>query len=211
VHEPLLKLIKQAKPEAVLRGYVCLEDLAKYRLQLVRDILVGEQGELAAAAQEVLASLQREEDLLARDAYADYDRSLTVGERVSDRMATFGGSWAFLMTFGGVLLIWIAVNTIGLLQRPFDPFPYILLNLVLSCLAAIQAPVIMMSQNRKEAKDRLRSENDYRINLKAELEIRNLHSKLDLLISHQWQRLLEIQEIQTEMLEDLAAENRTGA
>ncbi len=101
-----------------------------------------------------------------------------------------------------VLLGWIALNTVGLLKKPFDPYPYILLNLLLSCIAAIQAPIIMMSQNRQEAKDRLRAENDYKTNLKAELEVRHLNHKLDLLLNHQWQRLLEIQRLQLEMLQE---------
>jgi uncharacterized membrane protein len=99
--------------------------------------------------------------------------------------------------------VWVGVNSAALLWKPFDPYPYIFLNLILSCLAAVQAPIIMMSQNRQEAKDRLRSEHDYRINLRAELEIRSLHVKIDQLMSHQWQRLMEIQEIQTELMEQL--------
>ena len=102
------------------------------------------------------------------------------------------------------------INTVVLLARPFDPYPFILLNLFLSCLAALQAPIIMMSQNRQEARDRLRSENDYRVNLKAELEIRHLHEKLDHLLQNQWQRLLEIQEIQIELMNELTADQRKG-
>ncbi len=111
--------------------------------------------------------------------------------------------WASDSLFAGVLIVWITINSIAMMGKPFDPYPFILLNLVLSCLAAIQAPVIMMSQNRQESKDRLRAENDYRVNLKAELEIRHLHSKIDLLLTHQWQRLLEIQQVQTDLLEEL--------
>jgi uncharacterized membrane protein len=103
-----------------------------------------------------------------------------------------------------VFIFWIALNSFALIWKPFDPFPFILLNLILSCLAAIQAPIIMMSQNRQESKDRLRSEHDYSINLKAELEIRHLHEKIDHLLMNQWQRLLEIQEIQMELMEELA-------
>ncbi|MEX1313730.1 MAG: DUF1003 domain-containing protein [Desulfotignum sp.] len=130
---------------------------------------------------------------------------MTLGEALADRIATFGGSWRFILFFGFVLMFWILINTIALAARPFDPYPFILLNLILSCLAAIQAPVIMMSQNRQEAKDRLRSEHDYRINLKAELEIRHLHEKIDHLLSRQWERLAEIQEIQIELLSEVAA------
>jgi uncharacterized membrane protein len=121
---------------------------------------------------------------------------------LSDRLASFGGSWTFLIAFFAVLLIWIAINVAWAQRGAFDPFPFILLNLVLSCLAAIQAPIIMMSQQRQESKDRLRSLNDYRVNLKAELEIRHLHEKLDHLISRQWQRLAEIQELQIELLQE---------
>ena len=117
---------------------------------------------------------------------------------------------AFILSFAGFIVVWVLINTLVLLMRPFDPYPFILLNLFLSCLAAVQAPIIMMSQNRQEARDRLRSENDYRVNLKAELEIRHLHEKLDHLLQHQWQRLAEIQEIQLELMNELTAEKRKG-
>jgi uncharacterized membrane protein len=205
VQESLLELIRQEHPDAVLEHYICLDELAAYRLRLVHSIVAGGQQEQDAVAHDLQESLEQEEAMAARDAYAEYDTRSTMGERVADRVASFGGSWAFIGSFGAILLLWISLNVVGLLSRPFDPYPFILLNLVLSCIAALQAPVIMMSQNRKEAKDRLRSENDYHINLRAEIEVRSLHRKLDLLISHQWQRLLEIQEIQTEMLETFAA------
>ncbi|HSA81745.1 MAG TPA: DUF1003 domain-containing protein, partial [Geminicoccaceae bacterium] len=121
-----------------------------------------------------------------------------------DAIAAFGGSWTFILLFGAVILVWVLINAVALLARPFDPYPFILLNLVLSCLAAVQAPIIMMSQNRQEARDRLRSENDYRVNLKAELEIRHLHEKLDHLLQHQWERLMEIQQIQIELMNEIA-------
>lgn len=126
---------------------------------------------------------------------------------MADKIATFGGSWAFLICFGVFLLIWILINSVALLWRPLDPYPFIFLNLLLSCLAAVQAPIIMMSQNRQEAKDRIRSEHDYQVNLKAELEIRHLHEKVDHLLSHQWERLVKIQELQLELLADLGAKN----
>ncbi|MCA9147599.1 MAG: DUF1003 domain-containing protein, partial [Planctomycetales bacterium] len=136
--------------------------------------------------------------------FAD-DQSL--GARLADKIASFGGSWTFLISFAVFIGTWIVVNSILIATRPFDPFPFILLNLMLSCLAAIQAPVIMMSQNRQEAKDRVRAEHDYRVNLKAELEIRHLHAKLDMLLTHQWQRLLEIQEIQMELMQESRKNN----
>ncbi|MFL6596135.1 MAG: DUF1003 domain-containing protein, partial [Chthoniobacterales bacterium] len=113
------------------------------------------------------------------------ERKLTFGERLSDHIATFGGSWRFIISFGAVLLLWIAANAFVFMNKGFDPYPFILLNLILSCLAAIQAPIIMMSQNRSEARDRLRAENDYKVNLKAELEIRHLHEKIDHLLRRQ--------------------------
>ncbi|MCA8988969.1 MAG: DUF1003 domain-containing protein, partial [Planctomycetaceae bacterium] len=158
--------------------------------------------ELTALEHEVIESL-RQHEILTRNVDAIADEGLTLGEQLADRVATFGGSWTFILCFAGVLIVWITMNSLAVSGRSFDPFPYILLNLVLSCLAAIQAPVIMMSQNRQEAKDRLRAENDYRVNLKAELEIRHLHSKVDLLLTHQWHRLLEIQQVQTDLLEEL--------
>ena len=125
----------------------------------------------------------------------------TFGERVADNVASFGGSWTFIIAFAVVLVVYSSTNVL-LRHRAWDPYPFILLNLFLSMLAAIQAPIIMMSQKRQEAKDRLRSENDYRVNLKAELEIRHLHEKMDHILTRQWERLAEIQQIQLEIMQD---------
>ncbi len=127
---------------------------------------------------------------------------------MSDQIASFGGSWRFIILFGVVLVLWIILNAALLLNRGFDPYPFILLNLILSCLAAMQAPIIMMSQNRAELRDRLRSENDYKINLKAELEIRHLHEKIDHLLRRQYNRLFEIQQIQIELLEEISRQKK---
>ena len=126
---------------------------------------------------------------------------LTLGDRMADLLADRAGSWGFMGFFALFLVFWIAINSVQFLFKPFDHYPYILLNLMLSCLAAIQAPVIMMSQNRQEAKDRLRSEHDYEVNLKAELEIQGLHEKLDQLREKQWQDLLAIQQQQIDLLQ----------
>jgi len=152
---------------------------------------------------EVIESLQ-EHEILSSDISKQFETRLTFGERLSDRIASFGGSWRFISLFGAVLFGWIILNAIFLLNRAFDPYPFILLNLILSCLAAIQAPIIMMSQNRSEARDRLRAENDYKVNLKAELEIRHLHEKIDHLLRRQYNRLFEIQQIQIELLEEIS-------
>jgi uncharacterized membrane protein len=118
-------------------------------------------------------------------------------------VASFGGSWMFIIAFAVFISFWIAVNVIFLSSRSFDPYPFILLNLILSCVAALQAPIIMMSQNRQEEKDRARAKKDYMINLKSELEIRMIHEKLDHLIMHQQQELIEIQKVQVEMMNDI--------
>ena len=150
---------------------------------------------------DVLQSL-KEQELLSENLNESFKENLGLGDRLADRIAQFGGSWGFILTFSGLCLGWIAFNSIHIiLTKPVDPYPFILLNLMLSCLAAMQAPIIMMSQNRQEAKDRLRSEHDYLVNLKAELEIRQLHEKLDHLLTNQWQRLMDVQELQMEMLE----------
>jgi uncharacterized membrane protein len=164
---------------------------------------------LSALEEQVVKSL-KEHELLSSDVNAEFDRKLTFGERLADRVADYGGSWCFIGIFMGILIVWIVINSVVLIQRPFDPYPFILLNLVLSCIAAIQAPVIMMSQNRQEAKDRLMSEYDFRVNLKAEPEIRHLHEKIDHLLVNQWHRLFEIQEIQTELMEELTRKTPRG-
>jgi len=183
-------------------SYICRPDLAQYRARYVRGLLETEKGELTGLEQEVLASI-RDHDVLAKNVDAEFEQEWTLGERLADKIATFGGSWAFLMSFGAFLALWIGMNTMVIVRHPPDPYPFILLNLVLSCLAALQAPIIMMSQNRQEAKDRLRSEHDYQVNLKAELEIRHLHDKMDHLLSHQWERLAQIQEIQLDLLSEI--------
>lgn len=143
------------------------------------------------------------EEQLLTSKLSDDEENLSFGDRLADKVADFGGSWAFIITFGGIILGWIILNSFILLSRPFDPYPYILLNLILSCVAAMQAPIIMMSQNRQESKDRKRSENDYMINLKSELEIRNLHQKIDLSTEEQYKHLCEIQQQQIELMLDI--------
>ena len=207
VRPGVTEIIRGAFPDWSSEAFICYNDLNHFRTQYVQDSLEEERGELSSLEADVVRSLH-EQELLSRDVNAEFDRELTFGGRVADRVASFGGSWTFIMIFGAVLLLWIVVNSLILMQRPFDPYPFILLNLVLSCLAAIQAPVILMSQNRQEAKDRLRAEHDYRVNLKAELEIRHVNAKIDLLLTHQWQRLMEIQQIQMDLMEELVEKRK---
>jgi uncharacterized membrane protein len=209
VSHPVDDLIKKEHPQLQPNDPICRNCRTRFRTDYVGRIIETEKGEVSRLEQAVVDSMKKEE-LIARNVSKEFATKLTMGDRISDRVAAIGGSWAFIIGFGVVLVVWITINSIALLTRPFDPFPFILLNLVLSCVAAIQAPVIMMSQNRQEAKDRLRSEHDYQVNLKAEIEIRLLHVKLDQLLTHQWQRLLEIQQLQMELMEDTAKRSEGG-
>ncbi len=147
---------------------------------------------------------------VARNVIREFDEQLTFGERVADRVAAFGGSWTFISIFLGILVVWMLFNTFVLARQAFDPYPYILLNLVLSCLAALQAPVIMMSQNRMAEKDRIQAKHDYEVNVKAELEILQLQEKLNELRQHDWIALIDMQQRQIELLERLLAEAEAG-
>lgn len=204
VREMITKEIVKDHPEWSPESFICRTDLARYRARYVRFLLESEKGELTILEQEVLNSI-RAHELLAKNIDAEFEKKWTFGERLADKIASFGGSWTFLICFGAFLALWIGMNSIVFLFRPPDPYPFILLNLILSCLAAVQAPIIMMSQNRQEAKDRLRSQHDYQVNLKAELEIRHLHDKIDHLLSHQWNRLAQIQEIQLDLLSEIGS------
>jgi uncharacterized membrane protein len=210
IRPSLLEFIQKRAPKLDPHGFICFNDLGPFRRDYVKEVLQEEVGELSALDQEVIDSLQ-EREILSANIGKEFDKELTFGERLSDRIASFGGSWTFIMAFGAVLFVWIVINTIVLAMRAFDPYPFILMNLILSCLAALQAPVIMMSQNRTEKRDRARAENDYKVNLKAELEIRHLHEKIDHLLRKQYNRLFEIQQIQIELLEELGQKRRGGA
>ena len=155
-----------------------------------------------------------ERKTVTRDIETEYAEKMALGDRVADIVAEFGGSWTFIFTFGGIMAVWMLVNALVLRDKAFDPFPFILLNLVLSTLAALQAPVIMMSQNRQSEKDRARAEHDYEINLKAELEIGQIHQKLDVFRDVQWAQLVATQQKQIEYLEKIiggAEKGRVGA
>ena len=203
IREPVIKIIRKTHPDWSSSGFICISDLNHFRAKYVEDIIRRDKGEISALEKQVVKSLEKQ-GLLSENVNIVFDRRLTLGERLADKLADYAGSWRFIGIFFALLILWIAMNSVVLIWKPFDPYPFILLNLILSCLAAIQAPVIIMSQNRQEVKDRLRAENDYRVNLKAEVEIRHLHEKLDHLLINQWQRLLEIQEVQTELMEEVA-------
>lgn len=210
VREPLAAAMRIDHPGLKSDDFISREALAEYRSRAIETLLREERGEISDLEHAVIESLRRHETL-GRNIEPDFRRDRTLGERVSDSLADIGGSWTFIISFGLFILAWIALNLWMAAGRDaFDPYPFILLNLVLSCLAAVQAPIIMMSQNRQEARDRMRAENDYRVNLKAELEIRHLHEKIDHLLVKQWERLTEIQRIQVELLEELSRRRSDG-
>jgi len=203
INHEIESLIVKENPEWSDRGYMCKADFNLFRRKYVEELVSEEQGKIARIDREVIDSIHAS-DLLSQNANLSYEEKITLGNRIADKVAQFGGSWKFIITFFTILAGWIIFNSYFLLNRsPFDPYPFILLNLILSCIAAIQAPIIMMSQNRLESKDRLRSENDYKVNLKAEIEIRTLHEKMDHLLLDQWARMMKIQEIQMDMLDEL--------
>ena len=203
IRPSLLDCIKKHHSEWDGTGFVCFDDIGDCRKEYVKEVLQDEIGELSTLDNEVVESL-RQHEIISENISRQFDRKLTFGERLSDRIAEFGGSWRFLITFFSILFVWIAVNGIILVTHAYDPYPFILLNLILSCLAAVQAPVIMMSQNRQAVKDRMDAQHDYEINMKAELEILALHTKLDHLKEQQWVTLIELQERQLAILTKLA-------
>lgn len=208
VRETLVTECKKHCREWDENGYVALDELNRLRIKHVDDLLTRDAALVSKLNQEVAKSLEHQ-DLLSQDVDQMFERKLSFGEKLSDRIADFGGSWTFIMIFLGFLVVWMVANGIILKTHSVDPYPFIFLNLLLSCVAALQAPVIMMSQNRQEERDRARGENDYKVNLKAELEIRHLHEKLDKLVQDQWKHLLEIQQMQIDMIEEM--QQRKGA
>lgn len=202
IRKSIFDLIQEEHPDFNEDSYVSLEELNKYRKKYIEKIVKQELGELNSLEQEVVDSI-KDQDFLSHSLEEISDKDLTTGQRLADKVASFGGSWAFIISFFSFMFVWVLANIFVFVYEPFDPYPFILLNLILSCLASIQAPIIMMSQNRQEEKDRMRNLHDYQINLKAELEIRLLDEKMDHLIIHQNQRLTEMQELQADYMEDI--------
>jgi len=203
IREPLRKMMSaDCNGELDDDDFVALSELNGYRQKYITGILQHEIGELNALDRRVVDALN-DHSILSGAFDGDANDTRTLGQRVADKVASFGGSWTFILSFMSFLILWIILNAAVLLNKGFDPYPFILLNLILSCVAAIQAPIIMMSQNRQEEKDREKARQDYMINLKSELEIRFLHEKIDHLIMHQQQELLEVQNIQLDMMNDI--------
>lgn len=201
IREEIIDFIKKSHPDFSIEKNISLSELSSFREDYVTAMLVNESGELSDLESKVIASLKN--DTLLSDKLDDAINNVSFGQKVADKVASFGGSWTFILTFLGLLVVWILVNVLFFVNKGFDPYPFILLNLILSCIAALQAPVIMMSQNRTEERDRERAKKDYMINLKSELEIRILHEKVDHLIMHQEQSMIEIQRIQLDMMKEI--------
>lgn len=202
VRQPILDLIQKDNPKFTSDNYLSLSELNAYREKYIELFLNNQIADLTDLEKTVLGSL-KDNTTLTDKIDSDDKQTMTFGQMVADKVAAFGGSWTFIISFGIFLFLWISVNIFWLSNKGFDPYPFILLNLILSSLAAIQAPVIMMSQNRQEEKDRERSKKDYMINLKSELEVRMLHEKIDHLILSEQQEVIEIHKIQMEMMNDL--------
>lgn len=205
IREGVFNLIKSEYPDFEKDNYITLAELNRYRRLYLTSLIIQEKGELAIIDRDVMNAIKNN-SILSENIQDENDTELSYGEKIADKVAAFGGSWMFIISFFAFILLWMIVNIYFFASDPFDPYPFILLNLILSCLAAIQAPIIMMSQNRQEQKDRQRNEHDYKINLKAELEIKLLSEKIDHLLVHQNNKLLEIQEVQIDYLEDLLKE-----
>jgi uncharacterized membrane protein len=204
LQKSLFEFIQRSNPAFGEDACLGLSELNLLRKQYVAEFLEHEVMDLSGLQQTVVNALNRDA-LLTNELENEDAAPLTAGQRLADKVASFGGSWRFIISFGIFILIWIVLNVVFLLSRAFDPYPFILLNLILSCIASLQAPVIMMSQNRQEEKDRERSRKDYMINLKSELEIRILHDKIDHLILHQQRQLIEIQKMQVDMMNEILA------
>jgi uncharacterized membrane protein len=181
ISHSILNLIIQDHPLFTVDKFLSIHELNTYREKYISEYLIKKAGKLSDMEKTVLASMN-DKTTLTNKINGDDEQKLTTGQRIADKVASFGGSWKFISLFGLFLFVWISFNIIWLANKGFDPYPFILLNLILSCLAAIQAPVIMMSQKRLDEKDRERAKITYMINLKSELEIRMLHEKIDLLI-----------------------------
>ena len=201
IRNPILTLIQNEYPDFDESKFLSISELNMFREKYISNYLIVEIGELSNFEAKVIGSLNEDKSLV--NTVEDEIGVRTVGQKVADQVAAFGGSWKFIILFGVFIFLWILANIYLLLNKGFDPYPFILLNLILSCLAALQAPVIMMSQNRQEEKDRERAKKDYMINLKSELEIRMLHEKLDHLIMRQQEELIEIQKVQIEKMNDI--------
>lgn len=201
LRQSLFHFINKTHPNFSKSCFLSIEEMNEYREKYISEFLNKKLGNLTEVEKQVIQSVSKN-TMISTEVEED-EQKTSFGQKLADKVAEFGGSWGFIIFFMSFLVVWILLNVFWLSNHGFDPYPFILLNLILSCIAAIQAPVIMMSQNRQEEKDRERAKKDYKINLKSELEIRELHEKIDHLIIHYQQDLLEIQKTQIDLLENI--------
>lgn len=201
IRTSLRGFIEEDNPGFDANGAISISELNYYREKYITDHLLKEMKEISDVEKNVVNALTKRTTI--SNIPDDDNAKLTYGQRLADKVADFGGSWTFIISFVVFLLLWIGFNIWFLNDKGFDPYPFILLNLILSCIAALQAPVIMMSQNRQEQKDRQRAKMDYMVNLKSELEIRILHEKIDHLIMHQQEHLLDLQKQQLDKMDEI--------
>lgn len=202
IRHGIFEMIQSMHPGFTDESYISIEELNIFRRKYLTILLENEKGELADIDKDVMEAIKNN-DVLSENIELKISDHVSYGQHLSDIIASFGGSWKFILIFLGFLIVWMIINVYVIFTKPFDPYPFILLNLILSSLAAFQAPIIMMSQNRKDKKDRQRAEQDYKVNFKAELEIKLLHEKVDHLLVHQNKMLLEFQEVQIDYLEEV--------
>src|SRR3954451_18278589 len=202
VRQCIVDEIIKEHPDFNENSLLSTEELNHYRNLYIQNTVAKELSTLTDLEKQVIDTMQNNE-LITDKLNATKQEKLTPGQKLADKVANFGGSWKFILIFCSFLICWMIVNVIILSTKAFDPYPFILLNLILSSIAALQAPIIMMSQNRQEEKDREHAKNDYMINLKSEMEIRLLHEKIDHLIVNQQEKLMEIQQIQVDMMNDI--------
>lgn len=194
--------ILQKNKKLTIESQIPFITFMNYHFEYIKEEIIQDQNETKKINQEMLEQLKNKQ-IISQNLNTTINQKATFGQKSADAIAKFGGSWPFIFLFVVILGSWILLNTLHFFGLSFDRYPFILLNLVLSCLAAIQAPIIMMSQNRQAARDRISADHDYQTNLKAELEISLLHEKIDYLMSQQWQQMLELQQLQIELLTQL--------
>jgi uncharacterized membrane protein len=202
VRASVMEEIRKDHPGFDDNSYISTRELFKYRHRQMENLVKKEVGQMTELETQVLDKLQSNK-FISDNVEPEMESELTIGERLSDKIAEFGGSWKFIIFFLSFMFVWMGLNAFVYHEKGYDPYPFILLNLVLSCLAALQAPIIMMSQNRQNDKDRIRSEHDYQVNLAAELQIRLLHDKIDHMMLNQHRQIVEIQQIQIELMQEL--------
>jgi len=192
IRRSLLQLIRKDHPDFGVEHFLSVTELNVYLERQISEALTSELGQLTELHKTVVQAMSTHSLINDEQVFNEEANGHTFTQRLADKVAEFGGSWTFIISFIVMIILWIWANVYFLSNKGFDPYPFILLNLILSCVAALQAPLIMMSQNRQEEKDRERARKDYMVNLKSELEIRVLHEKVDHIVLHQHKEIVEL-------------------